>query len=204
MNVITIEEALMNGSLEERNMAMVYAHIDLKWQYSKISEYTSLAVSTIKNYVLYKYANLLNKARKFFDKISKSVKEKINTVINKNEYPIGHCSYIIEYIKEDGNYAFLKIGKTKNINNRIPQHIREYGKTYGQLIPNVKQIYYFEDEDDSLVMESSLRKFYKAKEDCGYIKQDRFSNLYYNEKELKENEKLNAQLNLLSLQEIYY
>ena len=179
-----VNEALMCENLEIRNEAIVYASKKLNYKNSKIAEITLLTTGTIRNYVK-KFIHLLQKAVKRFETI----------VVNWVKKP---TTYIIEFYEDEEmtKLLFLKIGKTKNLNQRLVSLKGGYKKTYGteKIYAAVRKIYQFEDENDALSFENELRKFYQSKEESVYIKNDRFKNVRYNEKELETNQRLNDSL----------
>ncbi len=183
-----INEALMNTNLEIRNEAIVYASNRLNYRNSKIAKITSLAVSTIRTYV-----------KKFFYLLEKAI-ERFEKIIVK--YLVKPTTYIIEFYADEERTKplFLKIGKTVNLNQRLKSLKNGYKKSYNieMVYPVVKKVYQFEEEDDALTFENELRKFYKAKKNATYIKNDRFLNVSFDEKELKENARLNKALDFLS------
>ena len=183
-----INEALQNENLEIRNEAIVYASKKMNYKNSKIAQITRLATSTIRTYVK-KFIDLLEKAIKRFEKII-------------TKYLVKPTTYIIEFYEDEEltKPMFLKVGKTANLNNRHKQLKDYYKKSckVENVYPLVKKIYQFEDEEDALTFENELRKFYKAKENSIFIKNDRFKNVKFDEKELNENERLNTFLGLLS------
>lgn len=183
-----INEALQQENLEIRNEAIVYASKKLNYRNSKIAKLTQLATSTIRAYVK-KFINLLQKAIERFEKI----------IV---KYIVRPTTYIIMFYEdaEKTKPLFLKIGKTTNLNNRHKALVNYYKKSYdlNNVYCDVKKIYQFEEEDDALTFENELRKFYKAKENSIYIKNDRFENVEFDETELKEDKRLNTFLNLLS------
>jgi len=183
-----INEALMNTNLEIRNEAIVYASNRLNYRNSKIAQITSLAVSTVRAYV-----------KKFFYLLEKAI-ERFEKIIVK--YLVRPTTYIIEFYADEERTKplFLKIGKTVNLNQRLKSLKNGYKKSYNieMVYPVVKKVYQFEEEDDALTFENELRKFYKAKKNATYIKNDRFLNISFDEKELKENVRLNKALDFLS------
>ena len=178
----------MNTNLEIRNEAIVYASNRLNYRNSKIAKITSLAVSTIRTYV-----------KKFFYLLEKAI-ERFEKIIVK--YLVKPTTYIIEFYADEERTKplFLKIGKTVNLNQRLKSLKNGYKKSYNieMVYPVVKKVYQFEEEDDALTFENELRKFYKAKKNATYIKNDRFLNVSFDEKELKENARLNKALDFLS------
>lgn len=185
---MVINEALTNTNLEIRNEAIVYASNRLNYKNSKIAQITSLAVSTIRTYV-----------KKFFYLLEKAI-ERFEKIIVK--YLVRPTTYIIEFYADEERTKplFLKIGKTVNLNQRLKSLKNGYKKSYNieMVYPVVKKVYQFEEEDDALTFENELRKFYKAKKNVTYIKNDRFLNVSFDEKELKENARLNKALDFLS------
>lgn len=185
---MVINEALTNTNLEIRNEAIVYASNRLNYKNSKIAKITSLAVSTIRTYV-----------KKFFYLLEKAI-ERFEKIIVK--YLVRPTTYIIEFYADEERTKplFLKIGKTVNLNQRLKSLKNGYKKSYNieMVYPVVKKVYQFEEEDDALTFENELRKFYKSKKNATYIKNDRFLNISFDEKELKENARLNKALDFLS------
>lgn len=53
---------------QNRNEWLVYAYNVLKMSFEEISKQVGLAKSTVQNYIRYKYSNLLDKAKKIFNK----------------------------------------------------------------------------------------------------------------------------------------
>lgn len=182
------------NDIEVRNAQIVYLANECKMSAKEIAKYVDLAVSTIKSYI-YKFANLLEKAKEFFGeqgkKVANRIKEKCNVkdiVTFDNCTPkVGDCAYIIEYFDSQHNFLFLKVGMTNNIKRRINEHLRDYSKkgidtTYAV----VKELHFAEDEEDALTLENLYRKHYKAIANNGFIKRDRFSLVRYNKEELQK------------------
>ena len=143
-----------------------------------------MAVSTIETYIK-KFINLLERAIARFEKIVKKFVKKPAT-------------YIVEFYKDKEltDFAVLKVGTTERSFN---VREKELVKSYKNLFPSLKKIYFFEEEDDALIFESALRKFYKKKPNSKFIRNDRFENIRFDEKELEESEELQKQLKMLSL-----
>lgn len=185
-------------NIEIRNAQIVYLKEVLQWSYEKIADFVGLAKSTIATYCR-KFSNLLEKAKEWFGEQKEKIKEiftkEENNIIFECEHHKGECAYIIEYFDKNKNFTFLKIGKTNDINRRIKEHIREYRKINIKYA-EVKKIFYAEDEEDALTIENCLRKHYKKIDNCGFIKNDRFSNVFFNEKELLEDKECMKKIEL--------
>lgn len=93
--------------------------------------------------------------------------------------------YVVELYDENGEKKYTKVGKAKNFLNRFNSYKRE--NKYSNWIKCVKvaQLYLNEDEDDSLTLENNLRKLFKKYDIEGYVKNDTFVNIEWNE-ELKK------------------
>lgn len=169
------------GNPTVRNMQIVYLHEVFKYTPSQIAKYvTDIALSTIRSYI-YKFKDLLDKAKKFFGRIKKD--ERITFECNARK---GNCAYIIEYFNSEHNFLFLKVGMTNNISRRIKEHFRTYQKQGVDVaFAVVKKLYFAKDEDDALTLENILRKHYKQIENGGFLPRDRFLNIRFNAQELE-------------------
>lgn len=196
-----VRESLNSQFIDIRNEAIIYASHELNYSNREIGLLCGLKTSTIRNYIKTKLFSLLEKAIQRFGKIFGKIRERIfrknvPIIFETSTTREGECAYIIEYFYdyEHVKKAFLKIGKTDNIKERICQHLAEYEKKYGTLYPVVKRLYYFADADDAQSAENALRKHYQQKENCGYIKLDRFSNVEYSAEDLDNDANLSARL----------
>lgn len=151
----------------------------------EIAAITHYAISTIKVY-----------ARKFLDLLeyAKSIFRKGKKRISGNPEP-RPCAYVIELFDNKG-FKWLKIGKAINLKKRCNEHLTYYKKD-GITSTKVKQAFYTDNEDDALIMESALRKHYKANKEGGFIPKDRFEKIRYDEKELAQDEAIGAQYQFL-------
>jgi len=206
MKKITVKEALASGDMELRNEGIVYAKYVLNYTNRMIADLAGLAIGTIRNYCD-KFYDLLEKAKKRFDEFCEEVFHPVEERISysKGVSINGECAYIIGYYSDIDrkNLVFTKIGKTKHISQRIKEHLRAYEKEYGTLYATVHRLYYFNNSDDALSAENGLRKHYKSIPDSGYIAQDRFAFVPFNEKEIDSDEKLTGFISFLCPSAIY-
>lgn len=202
-----------SGQPEIRNLQIVYLREVLGYTPTQIAKYVKdIAVATIKSY-MYKFRDLLDKAKEFFgDKAKKlidKVKEKCN-VTNTVTYECDHkkapCAYIIEYFDSQHNFCFLKVGMTNNIQRRITEHLRDYCKPrkekpdgWDTTYAVVKNLYYAEDEEDALTLENLLRKHYKKIKNNGFIKRDRFEFVRYDKNELEQDEDIMQKVQMFAV-----
>lgn len=194
-------------NLEVRNAQIVYMAEELEMTPSEIKKYVNLAVSTIKTYI-YKFADLIDKAREWFGDKTKQVINKLkekcgfeDTITYDNCTPkAGDCSYIIEYFDSERNFLFLKVGMTNNISRRVKEHLKYYvNHGYDTAYAVVKEIHYAEDEEDALTLENLYRKHYKAIPDCGFIKRDRFATIRYDKEELEQDTALMTKVQMFEM-----
>lgn len=89
------------------------------------------------------------------------------------------CLSYLMYLHKDG-VVDLKVGKTSNITNRINQLKKQYK------LDNIEVIktFDFDDDETAEMMESFMRKYYKAKYPNSFIPKDRFNNGICTDKEL--------------------
>lgn len=196
---------------EKRNAQIVYMAKVLGMQPKQIAEYVDLARKTISNYIR-TYADLLEKAKEWFTDKIEEIKEKVtNRKGTKKNYRVienvtfencivkkAQCAYIIEYFDNNHNFLFLKVGKTKDIRNRIKSHFKEY-KKYNATYAVVKELHYAEDDEDALTLENLYRKHYKAIPNCGFIKNDRFKNIRYNAQDLQNDTVLITRVSMFEM-----
>ena len=195
-------------NMEVRNAQIVYLREVLHMEYKDIVKYVDLAVSTVRIYCR-KFAGLLEKAKEWFGEAAKAtyakVKEKLtslDTVVTCEdcEPKTGDCAYIIEYFNSQKEFIFLKVGMTNNITRRVKEHLRDYTKKgFDATYAVIKKLYYAEDEEDALTLENCLRKHYKAIENCGFIKRDRFSFVRYSNEELNSDNRLQDNIKRFAL-----
>ena len=183
--------------LTVRNAQIVYLAKEKGLTATEISNYVTLAVSTIKTYIR-KFVGLLEQAKEWFeDKIVKIYNK--NNVVYECEYKKGDCAYIIEYFNSANKFVFLKIGMTNNIQRRVTECIRKYKESYDVTYAVVKKLYFAKDEEDALTLENLLRQHYKKIADCGFIKRDRFSKIRYNNEELERDIDCNKKMQLFAI-----
>lgn len=154
----------------EKHLQVVYLYHAMNMATKEIAKITDYAVSTVKIYAK-KFENLLNEAIKFFKKrISKPIEKK-------------HCAYLIS-LKDIKNVNFqTKVGYTGYFNRRMKQLLRSYSKVADI---EVIKIYYFEDEDTALMMESAMRKHFKKKTNAIFVPKDRFENIEVTAEDIKK------------------
>ena len=157
-------------NMEVRNAQIVYMYHELKMYPKEISKYVDLALSTIRNYVR-KFIDLLDKAKQWFANSYKYIGEIKNAP----------CAYILEFFNVNNEKMFLKVGKTKHIETRISQLLKEYNAKRVE----IKQIFYTKTENFAEMVESMLREHYQNVKNCGFVKMDRFTKAIYNFEELK-------------------
>lgn len=168
-------------NIEVRNAQIVYMNKILGYTPKKISQYVDLALSTIRNYIR-KFADLLEKAKLWFE----------DSYIYSGEIKNSPCAYILEFFDGNNKKMFLKVGKTKHIEIRISQLITKYKAKRVE----IKKIFYAKSENFAEMIESMLREHYQNIANCGFIRLDRFTNVNYNDEELKNNSFLQKTLKI--------
>lgn len=195
-SAITLDPMIYHENISSKtaHAQVVYLFEVKKLCFEKIAEITRYAVSTVRGYVK-KFANLLDYALNVFRSRTKKAKE--NSITWEVEYQPKPCAYIIEFFDKSG-FRWLKIGKANDIRTRAPQHLSftEYGK-HGITSSVIRQVFYVDSDDDALIMESMLRKHYKAKENHGFISRDRFGNCHYDCEDIMNDKKLIEQYQFL-------
>lgn len=168
-----------------------------------IAKITKYAISTIKTYCR-KFANTIEKAKRFFCKVNILEKERAERKRKREiiasatdaKAPEGYCAYIIECYSAKLNLVWLKVGKTKNWNQRVKALYRAY-KNDGVRLIKPRFFFSVNEEDDALTMENTLRKFYKNNPASTFIKNDRFKGISFDKDELLASSLIKQQYQLL-------
>ena len=142
-----------------RNEAMVYLYYEKNKTFEYLAKATRLAVSTVKNYVLYKFIHLLDKAKELFN------------------YAKKHYCYICKITFDNGK-QWCKIGQSINPYDRA-KNMKSSGWCNHQFKPNdVEMIKIIECKNETAAqnMEDCLRLGMTAINPDLYEKNDRLLN----------------------------
>lgn len=198
------------SDMKVKHAQVIYLRKVLKIASAKIAEITGYAISTIRNYIT-KFSSLLDWAKEIFNELKEIVEEKIEKVVEKKDLHCADivadceincplpCAYIVEMFDAEGAQLWLKIGKAKDILARTRQHFKSKTAGYSAVATIIiRRCFYCNNEDDALTMENALRKHYKEKEDCGFIRNDRFSGCFYDKNDIDNDSRITMQYNLLT------
>lgn len=159
-------DALKSHDCDLRNAAMVYLHEINDVSFDFLSDVTGLALSTVKNYVLYKFHHLLDYAKKLFTKAKNTIR-KVSAR--------GYFCYIDKITLRDGR-IWCKIGQSTRDPEKRAQEIKSKGWRGGTIIPTkveVMEVIECKDETSMTNMEDCLRLGMTAINPEKYEKNDR-------------------------------
>lgn len=189
-----------------RRAQVVYLKHHLNLNNNMIAKITGYAINTVRNYAS-KFIDLLEWGLKHFVKgaikVVEEVKENIQQTKKEDriikDCKVGKepCAYILEMFDENNRFVWLKVGKANDVVKRCKEHL----SYYKDIVYTIKIKHYFPcaDEDDAQTMENELRKYYKNFSDCGFIRNDRFSNIRYHKEELLTDKRIEKTLKFLNL-----
>lgn len=163
------------GTYEGR-LQILYLRHKLKLSLEEISHITSYAVKTVRDY-LRKYAHLIDDALRlfYFKTFKKEYLDMPNLVDYECDMPIDgkYYAYVCE-VYDNNLRKFLKIGYSKDVEVRMIDHATN--EKYGGNKVKVLALYDFNNPNDALDMENSLRKYYQHKNNgADYVEKDRFT-----------------------------
>lgn len=194
------------GDAHVRKAQVVYLKHHLNLNNNVIAKITGYAISTVRNYAC-KFKDLLEWGLKHFIKGAVKVVKKVEEVAKKGtrasrisldcKVEKVPCAYVLEMFDTDGKFVWLKVGKANDVTERCKEHLTYYKDAIDTI--KIKAFFPCADEDDAQTMENELRKYYKSFAECGFIKNDRFSNVRFHKKELMENERIEKTLKFLNL-----
>lgn len=161
---------------------VVYLAKVLNKSYEEISEITSYAISTIKNYIR-KFSDLLEWAKEIFESvIPKRRKHKYDDmIINNTNYDIYNDEivekcYLFKFLDAEGQLIYSKVGTAarQSIYKRLSQEIRSYRKSgYDIQLVEVDRVWNCGDLPAE-GLESLIRSEYIKKYPKSFKKNDRF------------------------------
>ena len=187
------------GKYEDTNtkhLQVIYLSEVIHLTPKEISVYVDYAVSTIKNYIR-KFADRLKEAKQLFKKVLNHIAgNDYDIFLNGYEKITKPCAYVIKIYDDCGFYKWLKVGKAKNLEQRMKGIARHGYKDTNISQIEVMHVFECETEDDALTMENVLRKFYKAKANSIFIPNDRFENIEFNKEEIENNSIIQSQYSL--------
>ena len=181
---------------DTKHLQVIYLAEVIHLTPKEISNYVDYAVSTIKTYIR-KFADRLKEAKKLFKKVINHIKgSDYEIFLNGYERIVKPCAYIVKVYDDIGEYRWLKVGKAKNLEQRM-KGIASHGYKDTKVSKIIVQhVFECETEDDALTMENILRKFYKAKENSIFVPNDRFENIEFDKNEIENNSIINTQYKL--------
>lgn len=162
-----------------------YDEIDYKF----IEKWSGLAPSTVRNYRYRGDKTITEKNKQLFASFIQIVEKKrrqnceFNVLYDNDtdfqQYRNGIATTYICEIYGNNSFLYTKIGKSIHLHNRMKDHSRN--EKYGSDKVVVKKVYAFEDEEESLIMESLMRKYFKNIYKENFIRNDRFANVHITE-----------------------
>ena len=155
--------------------------------YDFLRKLTGLAASTVRNYRYRGDKTFTEEKSKKFETYVRIVeKQQDSFVIYEDEADFLRyqdkvpTTYICEIYCGD-TLLYTKVGKSIHLHNRMKEHSRN--KKYGSDKVIVKKVYAFEDEEESLIMESLMRKYFKNIYKENFVRNDRFANIHMSEED---------------------
>ena len=173
-----------------------------------IAKITGYAISTVKTFI-YKFADLLSKAKKRFLAVTKKALKEVEPAIeyvknvpnrfeakvhndiiiervSKNYEKGNSYAYVFTFFNSCGKPQFLKIGKSDTplarLQNEIPYY-RKRGIDVSYAVIN--KLFLAPSGDRALTIENALREHYK-KQSFGYLRNDRFLDMAYDVNDLRQ------------------
>lgn len=157
--------------------------------YSFIEEWSGLAPSTVRNYryrgdktMTEEKAQLFASFVQFVKGGKRQAREAVVVYDNKMDflqYQDGVATTYICEIYGNDSFLYTKVGKSIHLHNRMKDHSRN--EKYGSDKVVVKKVYAFEDEEESLIMESLMRKYFKNIYKENFVRNDRFADIHMTE-----------------------
>lgn len=162
---------------QNRNEWLVYAYNVLKMSFEEISKQVGLAKSTVQNYIRYKYSNLLDKAKKIFNKFFRKSRRNYSKAIQTNNVDLldnaKEKCYLFRFYDANNNLVCSKVGTTtRKITQRLKEELRS--KTYSNCAYAVIDRVYDCGEMPAEGLESLIRAEYIRKYPNLFKKNDRF------------------------------
>lgn len=162
---------------QNRNEWLVYAYNVLKMSFEEISKQVGLAKSTVQNYIRYKYSNLLDKAKKIFNKFFRKSRRNYSKAIQTNNVDLldnaKEKCYLFRFYDANNNLVCSKVGTTtRKITQRLKEELRS--KTYSNCVYAVIDRVYDCGEMPAEGLESLIRAEYIRKYPNLFKKNDRF------------------------------
>lgn len=162
---------------QNRNEWLVYAYNVLKMSFEEISKQVGLAKSTVQNYIRYKYSNLLDKAKKIFNKFFRKPKRNYSKAIQTNNIDLldnaKEKCYLFRFYDTNNNLVCSKVGTTtRKVTQRLKEELRS--KTYSSCEYAVIDRVYDCGEMPAEGLESRIRAEYIRKYPNSFKKNDRF------------------------------
>lgn len=172
---------------QNRNEWLVYAYNVLKMSFEEISKQVGLAKSTVQNYIRYKYSNLLDKAKKIFNKFFRKSRRNYSKAIQTNNVDLldnaKEKCYLFRFYDTNNNLVCSKVGTTtRKVTQRLKEELRS--KTYSSCAYAVIDRVYDCGEIPAEGLESRIRAEYIRKYPNSFKKNDRFVKVLFNLEEI--------------------
>ena len=172
---------------QNRNEWLVYAYNVLKMSFEEISKQVGLAKSTVQNYIRYKYSNLLDKAKKIFNKFFCKPRRNYSKAIQTNNVDLldnaKEKCYLFRFYDTNNNLVCSKVGTTtRKITQRLKEELRS--KTYSSCAYAVIDRVYDCGEMPAEGLESRIRAEYIRKYPNSFKKNDRFNKTLFDLEEI--------------------
>lgn len=139
--------------------------------FDEIAQLFNLAVSTVKT-IFYKVRKMLGLTTPTATKEKRNFTGCVTSEIVTPAKGVP-TAYVVDFVDERGNVVFMKVGKTTRFDLRMKEHLTRY-TNIAKII--VRKVYTFATNEECEIMESLMRKYYKAKNNkADFVRNDRFS-----------------------------